>query len=119
MQINREVLENEVERGKTKRQKYEDLKGGKGTVFIYKDNVKHPDPRTHEAGKILLKKDSTIGDHVHDKDFEVITVLAGLVEINGEVYPPGTTFTCEKGAGHNVRNLADGISILRYVKKKE
>lgn len=64
-----------------------------------------------------MEQGSTIGYHVHEDDFEVIIVLAGLVEINGEVYCPGNSFTCEKEMGHNAENLAEGISILRYVKR--
>lgn len=117
MKINKDMLESQVKKGNSERQECPNLKGGEGPVIIYKDKLKHPDSRTHEAGKILLEKDSTIGYHVHEDDFEVITVLAGLVKINGKVYTLGKSYTCEKDNGHDVQNLADGISILRYVKK--
>ena len=114
----KQKLDDQVERGKSERQEVQNLKGGKGAVIIYKDKIKHPDPRTHDAGAILLEKRSTIGYHVHEDDFEIITILAGLVRINGDVYCPGNSFTCEKGMGHDVENLAEDVSILRYVKKK-
>lgn len=94
------------------------LKGGLGVCAVYTDIVKHPDSRVTVAGKIVMGEGATIGMHPHDNDSETYTVLSGRVMSNGVVYGPGNTMVCQKGESHDCVNLADGESILRFVKRK-
>lgn len=94
------------------------LKGGKGKCIIYTDKCTHPDPRVYEAGKILMRQGASIGEHTHEDDWEEYTVLAGMVTSDQKVYFPGDTMVCQKGGSHSVENIADGESVLRFVKRK-
>ena len=111
--LNRGVLD-----GKLRRRDEVALKGGKGMCIIYTDKCKHSDPRVYEAGKILMREGATIGEHAHENDWEEYTVLAGMVTCEREVYFPGDTMVCRTGKSHSVENIAEGESVLRFVKRK-
>lgn len=114
-----EKLEDELARGQVERTPEKNLKNGVGRVDVYKDTIRHPDKRVYESGKIVLYQRSSIGFHMHFDDSEVYTVLSGSIEIDGETHGPGDAVECEKGSGHYCKNLADGKSVIRFVKKRE
>lgn len=110
-------LDRGVEEGKLRKKFVFHLKGGNGTCAVYTDQVKHPDLRVYESGKIVMERFATIGEHSHEKDCETYTVLAGKVISNGVEYGPGETMVCNKGETHSCRNIARGESVLRFVKR--
>lgn len=113
-----EKLEDEVKRGKAKRTEVIGLKGGVGKATIYTDTIQHPDPRSYEAGKTVLDDGATIGVHEHSNDSETWTVLQGEIEVNSEKYGPGKTIVCKQGGHHYAKNIANGKSVIRFVKRK-
>ena len=111
-------LEKMALEGRIFRQVKPNLKGGLGVCVVYTDRVKHPDSRVTDAGKVLMGDGATIAMHPHDNDSETYTVLSGRVMSNGVVYGPGDTMVCKKGEMHDCINLADGESVLQFVKRK-
>lgn len=107
-----------VLKGKLQRKDVKDLKGGLGTCTVFTDMFKHPDPRVYASGKIVMNRFSSIGQHEHTDDWEEYTVLAGKVMSGNEIYLPGQTMVCKKGESHSCLNVADGESVLRFVKRK-
>ncbi len=112
-----ESLDRGVDEGKLRRRLVVHLKNGFYSCAVYTDQVKHPDTRVYEAGKIVMERFATIGVHAHEKDSEEYTVLAGKVISNGVVYGPGQTMICKKGETHSCTNVASGESVLRFVKR--
>lgn len=111
--LNEGVLE-----GKLQRKDVENLKDGLGRCTVFTDTVEHQDPRVYASGKIVMNRFSSIGQHEHTDDWEEYTVLAGKVMSGNEIYLPGQTMTCKKGESHSCLNVADGESVLRFVKRK-
>ncbi len=111
-------LDRGAQEGRLRRKLVVHLKNGFFSCVIYKDQVKHPDPRVYESGKIVMERFATIGEHDHKDDWEEYTVLAGKVISNGVEYGPGETMTCKKGETHSCRNIARGESVLRFVKRR-
>ncbi len=107
-----------VLKGKLRREEEKPLKGGIGKCTVFTDKFKHPDSRVCASGKIVMNRFSSIGQHEHTEDWEEYTVLAGKVSSGGKVYLPGQTMVCKKGESHSCLNVADGESVLRFVKRK-
>lgn len=113
MSLNEGVL-----KGKLQREDVNNLKGGLGMCIVYTDKVQHPDSRVYASGKTVLKRFSSIGQHAHEDDWEEWTVLAGKVMSGNKIYLPGQTMVCKKGESHSCLNVADGESVIRFVKRK-
>lgn len=98
--------------------RYEEcLKGGIGKCMVYTDTVLSK-KEGYDSGNIVMRRGATIGEHAHPEDEETYTVIAGKVRSGSKVYYPGDTMTCRKGDSHSCVNLADGESVLRFVKRK-
>lgn len=113
--ITQEILEKLLLSGALKeKESVHNLKGGKGKITIYKDAI---NINATESGYILLEPGSNIGFHYHYKNSEIYRCMFGAFESNGSVYSAGQTSCCSLHEGHDCKNIADNITIIRYFKK--
>lgn len=112
------VLDEMAENGQFVKESAQNLKGGVGRCYVYKETKQFTDKRITTAGNIVMEYGSTIGMHEHLTDSEIYTVIIGWVCSNDKIYGPGETMVCNKGESHDCMNLNDGESILRFVKRE-
>jgi len=107
----------------------QEFRGGVGEVAIH---AFMSEKEANGAGRLFARMvigtpGDSIGQHVHEGEFEAYYILEGkaLVNDNGEevVLEPGDAHICVDGNFHSIENVGEGalefIAIILHTKQKE
>lgn len=106
----------------------ENFKGGEGQIVIRQFLTKE---ESNGAGRVFaeitIPPGSSVGEHVHEGDFETYYVLKGkaLLNDNGTEVTllPGEVNICKDGEFHSIKNVGEDnlvlIAIVLFTKQQE
>lgn len=98
--------------------KVQNVRGGRGEVTFYDWMLPEEAPGHGRVfSKIVMPPGSSIGWHVHEKEFEAFYIISGQATINdnGEkiVLNPGDMHICLTGNGHETENLGSEVLVMQ------
>ena len=90
----------------------ENMKGGKGTVYRTTSVEEGEyDGKIKIHGRLLLHPGVSIGEHVHEGDEEIMTILTGSVKYTDDgteyILNAGDVGVCREGHSHCVENISE------------
>ena len=96
------------------------MKGGKGAV----EKIASAEPEEYEGGakvigRLVLRPGVSIGEHTHEGDEEIMTILAGHAcyhEGDAQyILEPGDVTVCKNGESHWVENAPETENLELFV----
>ncbi len=87
----------------------EHMKGGTGTVeVIHSVQAGDYESRAKMIARLILRPGCSLGDHTHEGEEEIITILSGTADYNDNGTPvkltAGDSCVCRNGNHHGIAN---------------
>lgn len=98
----------------------ENMKGGKGTVYRTTSvDAGEYDGKVEVLGRLLLQPGVSIGEHVHENNEEIMTILTGSVKYTDDgtdcILNAGDVGICRKGHSHCVENISESEDATIFI----